>query len=151
MNSKEAIERLMAQAPSLTYGGYFDRFRWPREERAAKLAERRNAMLTPRAVDEFDRACEWLQQHVRTKNVNRRAGSSYRLKHLAERKDGYISNGMLIAAAMHCGFKLQRIYENAYINISGRWLKGTTKPKAGGLAAVQQVHGVGPVTEEDHR
>jgi hypothetical protein len=88
--------------------------------------------------EEFERAVEWLSLIGKTKNINRRAGHSYGLKHAVEgyfhRKHGqgdvYVSNGVFLMAARHLGFKLEP-YEaryaggdwdcwNAFLNISSK-------------------------------
>lgn len=71
----------------------------------------------------------WLRLVGRTKHPNPRVGSSYQLKHRAEKywknhreagQDYYISNGMFIAAAIHLGFIVKPITEspNARVNIA---------------------------------
>src|SRR5216683_3943814 len=77
MTNKEAIERFMAQEPHLTEAGFFQGLSWPRDVRRAKFQEMREAMLTPYCMDQFERSCEWLKRQPRTKNLNRRAGTSY--------------------------------------------------------------------------
>ena len=121
--SKEAVERVMAEVPELTASGFWYPFnyrRLTREERNAKYRERREAMLSPSCIDEFERACGWLSRQKRTKNVNQRSGTSYGLKHVAEKEAGYAENGMFIAAAITCGFKWKRAWDtpNAWLNIS---------------------------------
>jgi hypothetical protein len=60
------------------------------------------------------------------KRVNRRRGTSYGLKHVAEREIGYITNGVPIAAAKAEGFVVRRIVRtpNARIGISSAAWKG---------------------------
>jgi hypothetical protein len=59
------------------------------------------------AVDEFDRAVAWLSMVPKRKSPNRLDGHSYGLKHAAEEWAGaYITNGALIAAAVHLGFPI---------------------------------------------
>ena len=72
MTSKEASEQVMAREPFLTYSGFFVPFQWPPEEREAKFREMRDGMLSPYHVDQFERSCDWLKRHPRTKNVGRR-------------------------------------------------------------------------------
>src|SRR5258708_2031381 len=70
--------------------------------------QRRGAIYSSRPVDlqEANLACAWLWTRGKTKHVNKRSGTSYGHKHRAERAAGsYISNGALIAAAIHCGFQ----------------------------------------------
>jgi len=59
------------------------------------------------AVDEFERAVAWLSVIPKRKSPNRDDGHSYGLKHAAEEWAGaYITNGALIAAAVHLGFPI---------------------------------------------
>lgn len=78
-------------------------------------------------VEPFNAACNWLDKQARTKKVNENAPNSYTLKHCAERWDkaindgyGYISNGTLIAAAIHLGFKYKKYPDSpsVHLNIS---------------------------------
>jgi hypothetical protein len=74
--------------------------------------------------DEFFRAVDFLArcQLRRTPN-HTRCGFSYHLKHVAERWAGaYISNGALIAAAIHLGIPFDRSDEtlNVYLAVSSR-------------------------------
>ena len=64
-------------------------------------------MLTPEAVDQFRRAGDWLKRQPRTKNINKRAGTSYGLKEEVEAESGYVSNGMFIAAAIACDYLVE--------------------------------------------
>lgn len=78
--------------------------------------------LTETDADIFTRVCGWLQGMTALKHPNRRA-TSYGLKHLAEAAIGdYVANGVFIAAAVHCGFALERIpgSPNVYFNIAQR-------------------------------
>jgi hypothetical protein len=117
----EAIRRAMARYPELTYVGFgLGALRY--DDRLAGIRAERDRMLTPAAIDEFQRAQRWLEQQPRTKNVNRRAGTSYGLKPEAEGAEGgYISNGMFIAAAIACGFKIEPVAPesaSAWLNMS---------------------------------
>ncbi|MDR1836086.1 MAG: hypothetical protein LBQ89_00320 [Treponema sp.] len=51
--------------------------------------------------------------------------SSYGLKHLFEKKTGYLPNGVFIAAAIHTGFTYKAVGKspNPYFNISNAYLK----------------------------
>ncbi len=52
----------------------------------------------------------YLIKIIPTGKINKKAGSSYRLKHVVERAIGwYIREGEFIAAAIAAGFKIQRI------------------------------------------
>ena len=61
----------------------------------------------------------WLRGQTKRKTLNK-SGTSYGLKHVAERDVGYITNGVFIAAAVAEGFRVVRIREtpNAWLNIS---------------------------------
>jgi hypothetical protein len=68
-----------------------------------------------------------LRQFAKMKTLNQR-GTSYRLKHVAEEDIGYITNGVLIAAAIAEGFRVERQEEspNALLNIaSAAWRGGS--------------------------
>jgi hypothetical protein len=64
---------------------------------------------------EVARATAWLSLWPKTKGGNRKAGSSYSLKHVAERRhqtrtpgrDYYIGNGSLLMAARRLGFAIE--------------------------------------------
>ncbi len=66
-------------------------------------------------ADEIARAAEWLSQWSPTTSVNRKAGSSYSLKHVAERwhevraprRNAYIGNGSLVMAALRLRFVVE--------------------------------------------
>lgn len=120
----ETIENAIAKFPDLTdfgFGVYADRKLSPAERQRTYAADR--AMLFhPRSLDGFAKACAWLAAQPRTVNVNRAAGSSYGLKHVAEHEIGYVTNGIFIAAAIASGFKVCPIpgSPNAWFNISKR-------------------------------
>jgi hypothetical protein len=130
MTTKEAIEQVLAHEPDLSLYGYRDEYsggpysNYRGEFPVEKFQKDREAMLGDCAIREFECACEWLDQQPRTKNPNRTIGSSYTLKHMAEKEVevGYIPNGIFIAAAIARGFKITRPEDgpNVWINISSR-------------------------------
>jgi hypothetical protein len=63
--------------------------------------------------------CGWLGRQKMIKTINR-TGTSYGLKHVAERDIGYLTNGIFIAAAHACGYRVVRVGDspNAWLNIS---------------------------------
>jgi hypothetical protein len=110
-------------------------------------AARRSAIRTrwPRSP----RPRVWLRQFNKTKTLNKRSGTSYGLKHVAEEDIGYITNGVFIAAAIAEGFRVKRCSDNSpngRLNISkaarGRgWRSGSQsssfdKPYEERLAAI---------------
>lgn len=71
----------------------------------------------------FRLCCEWLSQCQRRKTVNEKLGSSYLLKHLVESWcEKYVSNGSLIAAAVHLGIPYKTYLGSPNVNLalSGR-------------------------------
>jgi hypothetical protein len=60
-------------------------------------------------IAHLSRVVAWLQRWPRTKSVNRRAPSSYVMKHIVERDlDEYVSNGEFILAALIVGLQIRR-------------------------------------------
>jgi hypothetical protein len=120
-----AIEAAIAKFPQLTdfgFGVYDEQLLSPKE-RERQFAADRADMFTQQSLDGFARAREWLEAQPRTKRVSLAAGSSYGLKHLAERQiGGYITNGIFIAAAVAAGFTVERLGDtpDAVLNISRR-------------------------------
>tara|TARA_R110002167_G_scaffold145982_1_gene337175 strand:+ start:111 stop:521 length:411 start_codon:yes stop_codon:yes gene_type:complete len=64
--------------------------------------------------EEFKAICDFLNENIgHTKTVNTEGSSSYGLKHVVEDMiHHYISNGMFIAAALGCGYKMK--YKSHY-------------------------------------
>jgi|SRR6267154_5524161 hypothetical protein len=122
--SIDAINRAIDLFPELTDFGFgtFDERRLSPKERAEKFLKNRELMYTARSIEQFQKACDWLNRQPRTKRINPEAGTSYGLKHVAAHSAGYVTNGMFIAAAIACGFEVQRAYDspNAWFNISKR-------------------------------
>lgn len=110
--AERAIDAVMSEWADLTCWG----FSHPKAKGFAKA----RAELQSDGISYFIRAVEWLRHIPTRKTVNL---GSYGLKHQAERWGGdYVSNGALIAAAIHLGFKVERISgtPNALINVAGR-------------------------------
>lgn len=124
---RSVIEELLVQEPRLTNDGLgiFDEVRKPRDQRQREFAEKRKKLSSAWGVQEFMRAIKFLSEFGQRKTINRKIGS-YGLKHQAEDffrdrgTDCYVSNGALIAAALHLGFKIFPNGLNAYLNISFR-------------------------------
>src|SRR5262245_46601900 len=122
-NARAGVQNVMQDEPDLTYAGFGICEGVPRlsdEERRRQFEMYRTVMLTPEALREFSHACFYLSRIKRTKNIN--SHSSYHLKHMAEKTSPthYISNGMLIAAALYLGLKYRRYGPNASFNLSCR-------------------------------
>jgi hypothetical protein len=125
----EEVNRVLAALPDLTAPG-FDSYYAARHERKnarrkleALPAEGRSppASITDLEVrKQIPGAGLFLRQHYQqTKTMRRTVGTSYGLKHEAERWLGrYISNGALIAAAYLEGCLIERDGPNAYLSLS---------------------------------
>jgi hypothetical protein len=120
---REIVCGILNIYPDLTYGGIVigDYRKIGLEERAAEIRRAREAMLTSAALDQFERCRLWLENQPRTRKVHPKSGNSYSLKEEVERQSGgYVSNGMFIAAAIACGYKVARAGYNsphAWLNI----------------------------------
>ncbi|MCD6174299.1 MAG: hypothetical protein J7K65_00840 [Planctomycetes bacterium] len=123
--SRTSIQKAIDQFPDLTDFGmgifrYTTKPTTP-EEREAKFKQNQAALLD--SVDSFEKTCDWLSTKKKIKTINSKH-SSYGLKHMAEHEIGYITNGVFIAAAIHCGFDIKIDGgPNVMINISEKSLK----------------------------
>jgi hypothetical protein len=91
-------------------------------ENYARFLKRRAELLDNHVIDEFMRAIAFLAAVTPTKTI-RPDTNSYRLKHIAENfpcrlSDGdelgpmYVSNGALIAGAIHLGFRHRKYIDH---------------------------------------
>jgi hypothetical protein len=95
-----------------------------------KRLEDRSDMLSPKRVKEYRAARAFIEAMGTTKTVTTTSPSSYETKHVAERWAGqYISNGMLIVAAIAMGLAIMnpKGSPNAHIGLSRRAL---SQPRA---------------------
>lgn len=125
IETENKIKMIVDQTPYLTYFGIglFDNGRGLKpSEYVNKMIEGRQKLIN--STEEFAKTCKWLEQIDKIKTINRKH-SSYSLKHIAEKKIGYISNGVLIAAAIHCGFdaKITPGQPNVNFNMSEKSIK----------------------------
>lgn len=122
--TRESIKVALFREPDLRYEGIVEGSKKITQEQVEE-------MLSEQAVKEFDRAYKWLSLTSKRKTINTDVGSSYALKHDAERwldrnrgpkePHPYMSNGMFIAAAIDLGFKRRPVHGiNCYLNISAR-------------------------------
>lgn len=91
------------------------------------LKDENSSLFHPGNMILFDRACLFLDVVLPTFHINKnKSRHSYELKHLAEHYfnkvcnpngDFYIPNGVLIAAALHRGYLVERCGRSAYFNI----------------------------------
>ena len=114
------MARILEQEPELSDFGYgLSGAEKTPEERRARFETNRQSIREPRSLAQFLAACRWLSQFAKIKTLNKR-GTSYGLKHVAEREIGYCTNGVFIAAAIAEGFRVRREGRspNAVFNIS---------------------------------
>ena len=127
LTSRGAIHAVMDKMPELGRGGFFvhDRRHTPAANRQ-QHEESRASMLVDGAIGEFERAIEFLKHRGQRATLNRKI-TSYSWKHDAERfhraagaDNDYVANGMMIAAAIHLGFKFARegYGPNAFLNVA---------------------------------
>ena len=120
--SEQALHEVLETFPSLGVYGFLSKDRDESDEAFSQRLQSERE-VTESVVKMFDSACREMRKLDKIKSKNSNCGS-YTLKHLAEKLAGsYISNGILIAAAAHCGFKVyptQYQSPNAYFNLSSR-------------------------------
>lgn len=104
-------------------------------EPGSSLAERkknfdrdRAELLEAEYLLQFERCVCWLNHEIaRTVKINQNY-SSYGLKHIVERDIGYLTNGVFIAAAVHCGFRWREYADpNPCFNVSGHSIRAVIK------------------------
>lgn len=107
--TRDDVQRIMDEVPGLnaTGIGAFEPKKLTAEEREQQIAAGQRYLFDN--IDECTQCCEWLQQIEKIQTINSRH-SSYGLKQFAEDYTGSdISHGAFIVAAIHCGFRFQRI------------------------------------------
>lgn len=107
----------MKQLPMLTDFGLGLPPGTRKRQRARLIREEKARLLA--SEERFESACEWLQGVDKTREINTRH-NSYFIKHITERRiGGHLSNGVFIAAAVHCGFTVQtaRDFPNVLFNM----------------------------------
>jgi hypothetical protein len=135
--TKEDVQRIMDEVPGLNdfgIGAYLPRTKTP-EERVAEIEKGRAKLLD--SVDACNRVCVWLADVDRTQAINERVGSSYGLKHHAEKDIGYVTNGVFITAAIFCGFRYRVDAPNVWFGMSSRSLKAKRERRALSESSVQ--------------
>ena len=97
------IQKVLDEVPGLNdFGiGVFREGKMTPQARAARLRKGKRALLG--SAKQCTRCFEWLGDLERTTTINPEA-NSYALRRVAEIDIGYITHGVLIAAAMHAGF-----------------------------------------------
>lgn len=107
-NASVGLAAAMIEFPTLTPEGIRlanpQRFK-SRNERRAALVERRKELR--QSVDDVEWAVDWLKKFIDPIGSKNRSTSSYGLKHIAESQspNRYLSNGVMIAAAVIAGFE----------------------------------------------
>ena len=94
----KTLEEIKKEYPTLTCNG------WTYYSRGEKISSR-DILKCPK---EFKAICEWLNTYIGHRKTVNTNSSSYGLKHTVERAIGhYVCNGMFIAAALACGYKMK--------------------------------------------
>jgi len=130
---RRRLDALMAEQPFLNNFGiglYWRDESKPREERARRLEELRQMLRDN--VEDVRWAVEWLTLNVEPIQTINQRHSSYGLKHLAEKfsPNGYLSNGVLIAAAMIVGYPFKVNPPNVMFGMSQRSIKELSRAAA---------------------
>jgi len=136
-----AVSAVMDATPKLSAWGYgIGRFRRQAngtretpQEHYARFLEQRAFLLGDSALDQFLLALGLVQCIPATKTIRKGTGS-YRLKHVAENNTcvlpcgkligrsidmDYVANGVLVAAALHSGFKAStHVDELGYVSVN---------------------------------
>lgn len=108
--SKEALEEVMAQEPDLTILGF--------GYRPGVYAHMRAHMLEPHYVAQFERATQYLSQVKRSEEPTMHSASlqlnmdeyfASTNPDASDLDDHLVSQGAILAAAIHLGFQVKRI------------------------------------------
>lgn len=92
----------LAVHPDLTAYGFEN----PEETDPAEFEDRVRELGNSQAA--FDEVCVWIREHLPPTPRSRGYYSSYYLKHIVEAEIGYITNGLFIAAMIHCGHRFRQ-------------------------------------------
>jgi len=117
MKTRTKIQRAIKQLPMLTDFGLGLPQGTRKRQRARLMREEKARLLA--SEERFESACEWLQDVDKTRAINTKH-NSYFIKHITERRiGGHLSNGVFIAAAVHCGFAVQtaKSFPNVLFNM----------------------------------
>jgi hypothetical protein len=135
---RAAVQAVMDREANLSRNGFGFIHEPPKSfgEQRREFEEYRAQLIVPEGIYEFLLAREYLSYFPRRRTINEKA-FSYSLKHGAERfhrqrgnDDNYVSNGALIAAAIHLGFNLRQNGLNAYFNMGTRQDRPVAPPAA---------------------
>jgi hypothetical protein len=118
--SRSNIQKVIKSIPNLTdFGiGLHDEKSLSAVEHNEKFHAQQENLLN--SEESFEKTCIWIKENIKEiQSINARH-TSYGLKHLAEKHIGYVTNGVFIAAAIHCGFKVRTFPDspNASFNMS---------------------------------
>lgn len=118
IKTRTKIQRVMKTLPLLTDYGIGPPYGTRLRDRSKVIKQEKRKLLS--SEEGFEAACDWMKDINKTVGINTKH-NSYFLKHILERRlgIGHISNGVFIAAAIHCGFnyKIARHYPNVVFNM----------------------------------
>jgi hypothetical protein len=110
--------KVIKSQPQLCAEGLSTPEYWASPSRRLNFPENRQQFVET-GFAEFKNACDFLSGCLLRKTVNRKMGGSYGLKHKAERWAGdYISNGALIAAAIHLGIRFEQDNDSPNVHLA---------------------------------
>jgi len=128
--STHLLAAVLAEYPTLTAYGFEN----PDETDPAEMQERSAELRRSEAA--FDAACAWIREHLPPTPRSRGYYSSYYLKHIAEAETGYLTNGLFIAAMIHCGHRFRQPGNgnpNGYFPLHKRKVKALDRRRVVGL------------------
>lgn len=135
--TRDDLRKAFEVEPTLTdFGmGIYQQKRYKPDEAACKIeADRADILTNDRFLRMFQVCCAWLSLCKTRKTTNRKVGTSYALKHRAERYFGeYVTNGAFIAAVIHMGipYKTFPNFPNIEVALSSRGLPRDTQSTEG--------------------
>ncbi len=115
------LQKVMADYPDLGDFGFFYKSKlsgYSPEE----FQEQRKGLKE--SSETFDLCVGWIATNLTPRKTINNDCSAYGIKHMAEPEIGYSTNGVFIAALIHCGYQFRRLPNNpnAWFNVSGESL-----------------------------
>lgn len=111
MVTKGEVEKVLADHPDLHIAGNGRPHRLPTGKSYEQmLTDNRSGLTDERSLERITAALRWLDSNVQPSRRFDRRNTSYGLKHIAEKKIGYLTNGHFIVAALLAGYKMSDHY-----------------------------------------
>ena len=119
------VKRVMEKYQQLNRWGFLFRRkdgRQSKEDYENEMNGVRAELLGAECLEEINKCAAWINQYISPIQCFNTKRTSYGLKHFAEHRCGYISNGAFIVAALLCGYKCSFHY-NPHFNMSEKSIK----------------------------